>query len=483
MPCGAPCDQVPCSLRCYKTLECRCRCPGVCGEPCPPAIFCQTHAAEEILSQEVDVIEFQTYGETDLDTHPCIFLDCKHIFTMSTLDGVMSMADYYDMDTGERPISLRSTDKPFSKTEIKACPDCRGSLRNVGRYGRIVRRALLDESMKKFITWSNAAYVPLAEGVIEQQDILVTTTEDARWDHKTMQLTGSSDLQMTQLRRIGGLARYSKIFAIRRSISAYLGEVQAAEQPFQRVRDMVEAVRRRNAGDGVQISPFDFDQSLLKTRGWLMGLALLLQCDLIIISDALAVRDQTPLTSRGNVITINLSANRLDCIELIDGAESSKQIVQQAKGHIFWARFAALELQVTAEDEGVAILGADRPMARLRNEAHMHLDLADEICTTNPHQTRLASPEIEATRKMLREAVFYTALSSEEMRQVIRAMSQEFTATGHWYQCVNGHPFTVGECGGPMETSRCPQCGEVVGGTNHEAAEGVSRATAFEQRF
>jgi hypothetical protein len=49
--------------------------------------------------------------------------------------------------------------------------------------------------------------------------------------------------------------------------------------------------------------------------------------------------------------------------------------------------------------------------------------------------------------------------------------------------CVNGHPFTVGECGMPMETSRFPECGERVGGAHHRAVEGVTRAEDIENQF
>ena len=37
-----------------------------------------------------------------------------------------------------------------------------------------------------------------------------------------------------------------------------------------------------------------------------------------------------------------------------------------------------------------------------------------------------------------------------------------------WYQCPNGHAYTIGECGLPMEESRCPECGEKIGGSDHK---------------
>ena len=122
-------------------------------------------------------------------------------------------------------------------------------------------------------------------------------------------------------------------------------------------------------------------------------------------------------------------------------------------------------------------------MARLKTEAIVHLDIAEAICTANANQTRAVAHETEPTRHMLRDAVFYSAVSSDEMKAAVAAMSQEFRGTGHWYFCFNGHPLTVGECEMPMETSRCPQCGETVGGRHHEAAEGVTHANDIEEQF
>ncbi len=32
-----------------------------------------------------------------------------------------------------------------------------------------------------------------------------------------------------------------------------------------------------------------------------------------------------------------------------------------------------------------------------------------------------------------------------------------------WYECQNGHPYCVGECGMPIEFSRCPDCNLPIG--------------------
>ncbi|XP_072501344.1 E3 ubiquitin-protein ligase RNF213 isoform X2 [Notamacropus eugenii] len=46
--------------------------------------------------------------------------------------------------------------------------------------------------------------------------------------------------------------------------------------------------------------------------------------------------------------------------------------------------------------------------------------------------------------------------------------------TVHWYLCPNGHPCSVGECGAPMERSRCIDCGARIGGERHQAVQGFN---------
>ncbi|KAL3940607.1 MAG: hypothetical protein SGBAC_004891 [Bacillariaceae sp.] len=61
------------------------------------------------------------------------------------------------------------------------------------------------------------------------------------------------------------------------------------------------------------------------------------------------------------------------------------------------------------------------------------------------------------------------------LREAIAAMDAGQTnwnfggggASGHWYECPNGHPYFIGDCGGAMTTARCFECGAEIGGSNH----------------
>ena len=165
LPCAVPCELLPCSKRCSLTLSCGHRCPSVCGEICPEVQYCQTCAAKPVKDMMVDYITLSTYGEVDLNESPCIIPSCGHILALDSMDGHMEMAKYYtfsnEPDAEASIISLKSSSVPFSTSELKNCPMCRRPLRNINRYGRIVRRAWIDEATKKFIVWANSQFVPL----------------------------------------------------------------------------------------------------------------------------------------------------------------------------------------------------------------------------------------------------------------------------------------------------------------------------------
>ncbi|KAM9393995.1 E3 ubiquitin-protein ligase rnf213-alpha-like isoform 2-T2 [Pholidichthys leucotaenia] len=76
------------------------------------------------------------------------------------------------------------------------------------------------------------------------------------------------------------------------------------------------------------------------------------------------------------------------------------------------------------------------------------------------------------------------AMSPANMQAAfLPTMPEDLLAVAHqamgplmWYYCPNGHPCTIGECGQPMETSRCLDCGVAIGGTNHRPVQGFQIA-------
>ena len=64
-------------------------------------------------------------------------------------------------------------------------------------------------------------------------------------------------------------------------------------------------------------------------------------------------------------------------------------------------------------------------------------------------------------------------ITEKEKMEIVRAIG---LSKGHWFKCPNGHVYCIGECGGAMEKSKCPECKSDIGGSNHALLQSNSLA-------
>ncbi|CCF36962.1 hypothetical protein CH063_00242 [Colletotrichum higginsianum] len=481
MPCAAPCDWIPCTKRCMKPLGCGHQCPSVCGERCPNQRFCQVCASEDNKDRTVDFILMGDYRSTDLDEEPCIFPDCGHFLTYTTMDGLMGIQEHYELSPEGVPVSIKTDSHPFSATEIKVCPECRGSLRNISRYGRIVRRGLLDESTKKFTSWSQSKWQAMSKALLDAKDALQSTDRTdfvmSAEPSGGFDLRGSRQSQATHLLNLTGAKRHKSLKRLRHQISHFVGLVKRDEQPYQRVAHLVWHVNKRRKTSG-----FSFDESAIQMGGLLQATCLLLRCDLLLISDYVALCRSLEENAAAKAVKVEAAPYMRDCKNLIQIAHARDFHRLEVEGHILLVMFCSFSApDDTMQADTVGPDGDNGPgQDKLRDLGEHHLQVAKDRIRQWP-STAALKPELETAGRMLHDGVFYTEISADEMRDVYAAMSKELRGTGHWYTCRNGHPFTIGECGMAMERARCPECDAPVGGQNHTSAEGVRHATDIEE--
>jgi len=60
-------------------------------------------------------------------------------------------------------------------------------------------------------------------------------------------------------------------------------------------------------------------------------------------------------------------------------------------------------------------------------------------------------------------------IAEAEFIQIKKAIGSHVT---NWYKCKNGHFYGIGDCGRAQVTSKCPECKEQIGGTNHHLMPG-----------
>eukprot|EP00957_Ditylum_brightwellii_P164182 12500265-Ditylum_brightwellii.AAC.3 len=78
--------------------------------------------------------------------------------------------------------------------------------------------------------------------------------------------------------------------------------------------------------------------------------------------------------------------------------------------------------------------------------------------------------ELKVAATQLKESV---CDNEKAIAEIVSAMNQidgynyGGSWASHWYECPNGHPYFIGDCGGAMEVAKCIECGEDVGGSSH----------------
>jgi len=99
-----------------------------------------------------------------------------------------------------------------------------------------------------------------------------------------------------------------------------------------------------------------------------------------------------------------------------------------------------------------------------------------------PTQTALTEKDKKVCRLLIEKLesrlnINCKALSLEEKATIVKAMA---LAKGHWFKCPNGHIYAIGECGGAVETSKCPECKAEIGGERHTLTQGNQVATEMD---
>ncbi|KAF2732002.1 hypothetical protein EJ04DRAFT_544890 [Polyplosphaeria fusca] len=477
MPCAAPCDWIPCSKRCSQVLACSHQCPSLCGEPCPDSKFCPQCANDSTKALTVEYLEMRTLGDIDTDElsrDPLIVPPCGHPILMSSLDGHMNMSAFYNMN-GDGSIEALKPSEPFSSGDdtlksLPRCIVCRGSLRSIGRYGRIIQRSLLDDGVKRFVTWASTRFGELTEQFNAAQDKLkhATITPTNLNIPNPLAINGSRDAQFKTIDNLTReWSRYRNLKMMRRNSAGYFARVNEKETPFARVWALTELARLRTG----RAATFDTKSTVSLLSFHVLALALLIRCDMVLLADVLKEFDKFRKGPFGLRLLIDLSENRKDCEQFIKRAIQAKDDERTVEGHIFFAYYAAMELRFAENGQDLKAQGED------------HIRLAHELCKRKGERLQSLVTEVKDAERALSGGTFMQPISSAERRQVLAAMMKEFRGTGHWYECVNGHPFSVGECGMPMQLSRCPHCGEAIGGQQHRPADGVTRADELEREL
>jgi hypothetical protein len=469
MPCGAPCDRLPCNERCARMFDCGHQCPSLCGEPCPET-YCQMCSSSK-RDARVDLLEFKTYSEIDLNETPIVTLSCGHFFTAESLDGLVNLGEVYSTSptTGEF-FGMREPSEVFG---VPKCPDCKRPVQQhaTRRYNRVVNNAIMNETSKRFLVKGMLDLQRLEQSIDEADSALSSRTRPNK----------IIALEPILMQRHKELARLAK------KADAFVKATAEEQQPARKLFDAILETRSWRPLDQ-QLAGLSLEGG---ARGPMPEHSVILggrlaraKISAILLQDQLSFFSMELLEERRNTFVKEFSASSeaffAACDRLISESTVQKLPRYAVLGTIVYARVTKA---MQSSDFQSAVQDKDAMKTRVE-KAKALLEEADKLCGARFEGSKELKASVESILRIFGKE-WHEVVTAAELKAIKDAMVSGpgglSSHSGHWYTCVNGHVFAIGECGMPMEEARCAECGARIGGRNHQMVAGMSRATDMEE--
>jgi len=432
MPCAAPCNRLPCNQRCQKILSCGHQCPGLCGERCHEQ-YCQTCSSR--LEDRVDLLEFKSYKDINLDESPIVVLGCGHFFTAESLDGLARLGDVYTTDASGEFNGLRDIPDFLN---IPCCPDCKRPIRQfvTQRYNRVINKAVMDETAKRFF----AKGMTELDKLEKQSQAVAVSLENTRGSvvarHTGRLLWRSDPLQTTFSER------YAEIKCLERSAIRFCKEMGTEEQPQKKLHDATLRATSEQAQDGrVENSKSPaLPKPLLDKQVMIRGRMIQIQLQNTLLHDQLNVLSRVSLddsTSLCSDIKLDKQAVTFlhHCQKLIKDSVDSNLPKFAIRASIAYSRVAK------------CFEYFQRHHSNRSPDATPHVDAAPDLLKQASEMCRgfdgagQLQVEIEKSLRLFEERYKATTPEEIEMIKVAMVSGSESISThsGHWYKCSQGH--------------------------------------------
>ena len=451
MPCSAPCNRLPCDQRCFKQLSCGHQCPGLCGETCPEK-YCHDCAMKQ--DARVDLLEMKTYAETDVNENPIVVLGCGHFFTIETLDGLIGMPDVYISNESGEFVGLADISGALAN-KIPQCPDCQCPVRQyvTQRYNRVINRAVIDEMSKRFLVNGQTECRGLETRVDELDKELEGSRLHILRSIRVAANLNRSKIDATMATKIK--TRYDASQRLSKDISDFLRKVANRHQPAQKLHD---AIVHTNAGPNVSKSLNDALASLSikdtyhpverDRRVTLGGRMVRIKAESIILEDKFSIADALRSTFSSDTAELpDGLLNKLTklslkaCTEYIAECNTDSLPKLAVEASLCFARIAQLY-----ESSGVAIKNEKNEATEYVKQARDLLENALELCKQPFQNAQQLKKAVEESIKLLQEERYepVTPMELAAIKQAMVSGSRGLaTHSGHWYNCVNGHPVRL----------------------------------------
>ncbi|KAJ3220067.1 hypothetical protein HDU67_006823 [Dinochytrium kinnereticum] len=448
-------------------------------EPSMPTYLAATQAAvisavnlashvsihDDVKKQRVDLIMFMTYEEIDLDEDPVVILPCGHLFSKSTLDGQVGMNLVYHYDEPSEHWTLSQLPQDF--IELPVCSSCRGSLSSVYRYRRLYNFATLCVAEKVWIEKVHA--------MLQKYDSVlgISCLEAAEASNQLRSLPESWSPKKGESWRVEKMVNeaLAPLTGLQKGLELLVSFCKRSprRQAYEAsLSSLVHTFERPEAISMLQKSAYPPNAAFERQAVNLLCICL----EKIGVIWELGSRASDSPTFRQSAYN-NIAEALSKCEDCLNRCR--KEILEFSENMLelrfFKLRFIRLEWQkrhgLKKDNEASFLNSVDKLKMDWGGFRHARVlaSFADKHAQT--------LDEYEEGLRTLGMLKFYSEVSHEEIQSVMEGLHSELQGIqGHWYTCANGHPYAIGECGGAMQISTCPECGAEVGGSSHVLAAG-----------
>ena len=398
-------------------------------------------------------MEFKSYGEVDVNETPIVVLGCAHFFTGETLDGLVGMGNVYTTDKLGAYDGLNELSGELMA--VPACPDCRIPIRQFAtrRYNRVINKAVLDETSKRFLVSGRQRLDALEKLVAAAENELVESRANAA--------SAYLDLRKSKPDRHTNPHKLDKETAQLRQ------EMGAEHQPTKKLFDAVVTFQRRErkqqsvsqkmqqlnisqpSAHSTVLQPV-YDQQI--TLG---AHRLQLRIQEAMLRDIFALlskgkRELVPTSITGGSPDKRCAQFLSQCASLIPKATAAKLPRLVIPTCLAYARIAQLtswyQRTVATTATTTTTEGTKQPDTPTTTEtAREFLATAQALCATFPGGSEYEAELAETMR--LFEGPRYETVTPEEIAAIKAAMVSGpgglATHSGHWYTCRNGHSVSI----------------------------------------
>jgi hypothetical protein len=357
------------------------------------------------------------------------------------MDGIMDLRQYYVIDPKEETLL-----QPKPATQINAispsscCPQCREPLRDIHRYNRIVKHALIDESTKRFVSKAHHDYTTLYEAVQQFEDELESARTEfvKRWRAENVE----EGLEYAKIK--AAIVPYeANAIRLQARVKKFVRGVSKVEQPFARVNALLASAVARTDAQSEDLTPFE--EMAVLTGFQLRGDILDLQFNWALLSGYANIQQDGTVSSQFRATFCEKINNRLPqllakCHTALGQATKGNFVAEQLQAMIHHTIFSRL-----AYTSAAARANPSKPPATALPQSKLTETLEDCETLFGSYPSILVPYRrlIDNAKRYCGGGAFYVPVTADEKRQTYRAMAAQFTGTGHWYYCRNRHPVST----------------------------------------